>query len=297
MAKKIRARRTAAPLSTVESVPINDLIHEHLKQLWNREPYKLIEYEFCPALEESYTVRASWEWLRQVLDIIIDNAVEAMDKAKLRKLSIATHAVDNNLEVVIRDTGRGIPRDILPTLLEEPIQHPPGSKGSGMGLLMARMVIQTYGGDIRIDSTGLEGTTMIVWLPIEDQKVAIEKASGKAHFLLISSSHEHSWLRVLEDALAPLGTLEIQAEREVIRRVAQEHCDIIIVDATSTEDFSQLIAQIRKRWLDARIVVITALSTWEGARQAFRSGALDYISKSMSIQDVRSTFAHILRQL
>jgi len=35
-----------------------------------------------------------------------------------------------------------------------------------MGLLMAHTIVQTYGGDIRVEATGPAGTTMVIWLPI-----------------------------------------------------------------------------------------------------------------------------------
>ena len=35
-----------------------------------------------------------------------------------------------------------------------------------MGLLIAQTIVQTYGGEIRVEDTGPEGTTMVIWLPV-----------------------------------------------------------------------------------------------------------------------------------
>jgi signal transduction histidine kinase len=48
----------------------------------------------------------------------------------------------------------------------ERIEKPEDAEGLGLGLLMAQTIAQTYGGDIRVVSTGPTGTTMAIWLPL-----------------------------------------------------------------------------------------------------------------------------------
>lgn len=170
MVNKIRETPITAPLSTeegVESVLINDLIREWIKQLWDWKPYKSVQHRLNLALEERATVRASSEWLRRVLDILIDNAVEAMAKSAEKQLTVTTRLADGGAEIAIADTGRGIPEDVLPKLFLEPVRKPKGAKGLGVGLLMAQTIVQTYGGEIRVVATGPTGTTIVIWLPLE----------------------------------------------------------------------------------------------------------------------------------
>jgi C4-dicarboxylate-specific signal transduction histidine kinase len=51
------------------------------------------------------------------------------------------------------------PADIA-QILSEPVKKAKGTKGLGMGLLFAQTIVQTYGGDIRVISTGPGGTVM-----------------------------------------------------------------------------------------------------------------------------------------
>jgi hypothetical protein len=166
----IQNTTTTAPLTTeegVSSLSINDLIHERLAQLWRREPYNSSELQLFLASEESLIVRANPEWLKRAIDILIDNAVEAMANSLVKKLAVTTKAVVNNIEIAIEDTGGGIPQAILPHVFKEPIRKIPGDKGSGIGLLLAQTIVQVYGGDIRVGATGAWGTSMIIILPAE----------------------------------------------------------------------------------------------------------------------------------
>jgi len=59
-------------------------------------------------------------------------------------------------------------------LFHEQIKKPKGTKGLGMGLLMAQTIAQTYGGEIRVETTDPTGTSMVVSLPIEAQNTVNE---------------------------------------------------------------------------------------------------------------------------
>jgi signal transduction histidine kinase len=176
MLTKIRETPITAPLSTeegVESVPIKYLLQERIKQLWDREPYKSVQYRLSLAVEEHVTVRASPEWLKRALDLLIDNAIEAMAMSTVKKLNVAARPVGNGVEITLSDTGRGIPEDVFRRLFQEPIKKPKGAKGAGVGLLQAQTIVQTYGGEIKVGSTGPTGTTMVIWLPLETEKLTL----------------------------------------------------------------------------------------------------------------------------
>ena len=64
-------------------------------------------------------------------------------------------------------SGPGLPPHILHKIGVEFIQKPEDSKGLGMGLVMAQTIVQTYGGEVVVGSTGPNGTTMVIELPLE----------------------------------------------------------------------------------------------------------------------------------
>jgi len=112
-------------------------------------------------------VRISPEWLRRAFDILIDNAIEAASKSTLKRVTVGLRREDPWLIIAVRDTGCGIAEDLRSRLLEKPIEKSRGERGLGMGLLMARTIIQAYRGDVEVESTDPGGTTMIIRLPLE----------------------------------------------------------------------------------------------------------------------------------
>jgi signal transduction histidine kinase len=121
-------------------------------------------------LDERATVRASREWLRRGLEIVVDNAVQAMLAVGTpnKRLTVQTRLRGATIEILVQDSGPGIPDEILAKLFKEPIDKPRGSRGAGIGLLLARTIFETYEGTIDVRDTGPSGTRMVILLPVED---------------------------------------------------------------------------------------------------------------------------------
>lgn len=107
-------------------------------------------------------------------------------------------------------------------------------------------------------------------------------------FLLIGGSCDDPWRKVIEGAVASLGTLQIAREVDALNLTRQQDYDVIVIDAAKVADVFLLVSCIRTQKPDARIVVATASPTWRRAREAFRAGASDYIRKSMNKEEVLS---------
>ena len=104
----------------------------------------------------------------------------------------------------------------------------------------------------------------------------------KYHFLLVSNSPSDPWVRILQEVVTSLGSLQIASKQETIKLVSQRDYDLLVVDAAKVEDVFCLVSSIREQQPDARILVVTTSPTWRRAREAFRAGATDYIRKSMN---------------
>ncbi|MFT3892788.1 MAG: GAF domain-containing protein [Anaerolineales bacterium] len=169
--KKIRNTPITAPLLSeegVRSINIHEVLYERIKQMWEREQYCEITLDLDFKIDGPVTVRVSPDWLRRVFDTIIENAVDAMSHVATKQIAIGTRLENDRLVITVKDNGHGIPYDVMPLLFNRSIPKPKGSKGLGMGLLMAHLIIQTYGGDLYVDHTDACGTTMKIWLPIEN---------------------------------------------------------------------------------------------------------------------------------
>ncbi|MFP5262397.1 MAG: GAF domain-containing protein [Blastocatellia bacterium] len=170
LAMLIQQHPITAPLSSeegVRSILVNALLRERMGQLWEHEAYKSVELRFDFRLPGAATVRANPDWLNRALGVLVDNAIDAMKASGERVLSVSSRAAGRVAQIEIKDTGDGIPSHILGRVLQKPIEHPKGTKKLGLGLLMARLIVQVYGGELRCKETGPAGTTMVLSLPLE----------------------------------------------------------------------------------------------------------------------------------
>ena len=98
----------------------------------------------------------------RVLCNIIKNAREAMPDGGILRLS--TDLIDGEVIVTIGDTGCGIPDEILPKLFEPFVTHGK-SHGTGLGMAIAKTIVEDHGGKISVRSSRDRGTTVEVRLP------------------------------------------------------------------------------------------------------------------------------------
>jgi signal transduction histidine kinase len=65
--------------------------------------------------------------------------------------------------ITVADTGRGIPADVLPNIFR-PFFTTKGN-GTGLGLSLARRIVEEHHGRIEVESSSAKGTTFTVTLP------------------------------------------------------------------------------------------------------------------------------------
>lgn len=112
--------------------------------------------------------------LRQVLDNLIRNAVEAIcsplpdgkTKAADRAETITLCAAlkDSRLCITVSDTGCGIPPEHIGSIFQPFITHKTDS--SGLGLAVCKRIIEAHGGSISVRSSHNTGTAFTVLLPV-----------------------------------------------------------------------------------------------------------------------------------
>lgn len=112
-------------------------------------------------------IEASLSQITETFRNLIENSYKAMG-AEGGSLTIISRRVDDELEVKIQDTGPGIPDKVRNKLFNKPVPSQQPSEGSGLGLWLAKLLLQQYAGEIEIAKTGPEGTTMLVRLPVKE---------------------------------------------------------------------------------------------------------------------------------
>jgi signal transduction histidine kinase len=114
------------------------------------------------------SVNADRERVHQVLFNLVDNAVRFTPAGGAVTVSAYRH--NGSVEVKVADTGVGIPPEHLPRLFERFYRADParsrGDGGTGIGLAIARSVVEAHGGHIRAESELGRGSVFTFDLPV-----------------------------------------------------------------------------------------------------------------------------------
>jgi two-component system, NtrC family, sensor kinase len=112
-------------------------------------------------------VRGNENFLIQLFDILIINAIDSLSGSGRVAVS-AGFDPDNQLVFIeIEDTGCGIPNELKTRIFEPFFTTKPAGRGSGLGLSIAHEIVSLHGGDIEIESPPSGGTIFTVRLPLE----------------------------------------------------------------------------------------------------------------------------------
>jgi signal transduction histidine kinase len=108
--------------------------------------------------------------IQQVLLNLLTNARQAMPRGGRIIIRIAPDAAAGTVDLTVRDTGAGIPPEVLPRIFDRYFstkQGPDatGKGGTGVGLSACREIIEAHQGKIRVESTVGVGTAFTLKLP------------------------------------------------------------------------------------------------------------------------------------
>jgi two-component system NtrC family sensor kinase len=151
-----------------QEVNINKLIDD-LSRLLEKETIQHhieIRRDFRRDLPPVHTDAPS---LRQVVLNLLTNASHAIQKDG--KIRIATESDENgSVDIVVEDTGCGIPKEHLTKIFDPFFTTKPEGKGTGLGLSICHGIVDKLGGRISVSSEVGKGSTFVVTLPVNRRK-------------------------------------------------------------------------------------------------------------------------------
>ncbi len=141
---------------------INSIVSGALALFQGRLDGVTLHTDLAPTLP---AVKLDEELLRRVMVNLIDNAAEAMEDSKLRRLAVITRLREEGdaVEVEVSDTGHGIsPSDkerlFLPHFSTK-------ERGTGLGLAIASRIISEHNGSLRVEDNEPVGSRFIIRFP------------------------------------------------------------------------------------------------------------------------------------
>lgn len=111
-------------------------------------------------------------WIRKVFWNLLVNSIDAMPRGGKIFIRVRRPKVhDNNeIEIVVADTGMGIPSEIIRKIFE-PFFTTKKSKGTGLGLSIVHRIVDNHGGVIDVKSKQNKGTIFTVRLPVKNKQM------------------------------------------------------------------------------------------------------------------------------
>ncbi|MGB7556223.1 MAG: ATP-binding protein [Candidatus Korobacteraceae bacterium] len=148
----------------LSKVNLNRLAAETLKFLEHQPMFRQIELQNCIPLDLPI-ISADANQLSQILMNLLLNAAQATPAGGAITILADKVKFADVIELRVRDTGSGIPADILPHIFE-PFFTTKRGKGTGLGLSISQSYVRSHGGDIQVESIPDLGTTVRVTLPV-----------------------------------------------------------------------------------------------------------------------------------
>jgi len=105
--------------------------------------------------------------IQQVVFNLFNNALDSLDKGKKKEVHVDIHREGESVQLVIADTGSGIPPEKLQKIFDPFFTTKPVGEGTGLGLSICHSIVKSHGGEILCESELGKGTTFRVLLPIE----------------------------------------------------------------------------------------------------------------------------------
>jgi len=262
------------------------------------------------------------ERLQQVLWNLLSNAVKFTGKGG--RVQIRLERANSHVEVSVSDTGIGIPPEFLPHVFERFRQADSGMArergGLGLGLSIARQLIEMHGGTIEAASGGIgQGATFRVKMPMmivhrlgEETERVHPRTSLRAHPIAAGELRGVHVLAVDDDAdalalvaeLLGAGGARVTTARsadDVLRHLDTEVPHVLITDLGMPRvDGFQLIERIRRhrnpsvRRLPA--AALTAYARSEDRVRALRAGFQIHLAKPIDPAELVTTIAALVRR-
>jgi len=160
--------RIQEPLREVEiqDVDINAVLSDvvaRVKEQWQADLIRSA-IEVTLNLDDSIPqIQAPIGQVAEVFRNLVDNAYRAMKKGGT--LTVTSQRADGMIQVRVQDTGCGIPPAVQKRLFVKPVPSKEPGEGAGLGLWLSRLILQSIGGDVKIERSDPTGTTMLVQIP------------------------------------------------------------------------------------------------------------------------------------
>jgi signal transduction histidine kinase/ActR/RegA family two-component response regulator len=284
---------------------LHDLTREVVQPYSALASAKGVNFKVILPEEESSTVSSDPIRVRQVLANLVSNAAKFTHKGhiEVRIETIETGEGNVELRMIVSDTGIGIDSARLPSIFEHFNQADNSSKrtygGAGLGLTIAKQLVEVLGGQIGVDSERGAGSRFWVAIPVQQssrEAIPVEQAP-----IVTEIPHLGMKILVAEDNLVNQKMMQRLLQRcgcsvdlaengaEAVERAMFGQYDVILMDVhMPVMDGVESTIEIRRKereWSRRRtpIIAVTADVMEERRRKFLEVGMDGFVPKPVRL--------------
>lgn len=303
----------------IELIELTNIVKQVIDHYNILAKEKAITISFAPT--EKVYIKADLHMMHTIIRNAIGNAIKFTKRNGF--ITIKTLTENNSATVSIADTGIGIPKDILPSLLDNVHNSPRtgtnGEKGTGIGLATSKELAGYINADIQIESEEGKGTTFYCSIPYEKTaqietinqnieesvpvltKVENENDLKRQKEVILIIDDDKNLRNYITTALEKQYTVfEASDGKEGIEQAKQIVPDIIISDVTMPEmDGFALASELKNDDLTSHIplIFLSALKSVDSKLSGYKLGAIDFINKPVDVAVLTHKISNTLHEI
>ncbi|WP_235885357.1 ATP-binding protein [Paenibacillus cymbidii] len=257
--------------------------------------------------------------LSQIVGNLLDNAVKYTENGSI---VVAAEERDGMIAISVHDTGGGIAASDLPHIFEPFVSNDEaGRRGFGLGLPIAKQLVELQNGTVSADSTQGAGSTFTITLPVAgrgqgakafrtDARITPKQSeysfvtpydsNRKGNHTVLIVDDQFVNLKVLLDALQPLDyrVIAVKNGYEALEQIdGPNRIDLVILDLMMPGMSGYEVCQeIRKRYSlpELPVLMVTAAIQPQDKVAAFQAGANDYLPKPFDLEELKARIGSLL---
>jgi signal transduction histidine kinase/CheY-like chemotaxis protein len=233
--------------------------------------------------------------LREALTNLVFNAVDALPQGGTIRLAARCEGPSVVLEV--RDSGVGMSAEVQARAFE-PFFTTKGERGTGLGLAMVFGIVERHGGQIAVQSTPGQGTTVRLTLPAAGaaSSAAPDPSSPSARpRRILAVDDEPAITRMVAVMLEPDGHTVVTASsgEEALARLAAEPFDLVLSDIGMGAGMNgwDLAARVHARYPGLAFALATGWGAQIEPAEAEAAGVGAVIAKPYRLDELRRLVA------
>jgi len=230
--------------------------------------------------------------LEKALSHMVDNAIKFTIKGSI---TLGLSCTDNDFELFVKDTGSGIDLEAQSTVfqifMQEDVANTRGYEGSGLGLSIAKGLVELMGGRIRMDSEKGKGSAFYITFNagiVSDLKTVTvkkpekeEKKDGLPVILIVENDKLNSkYLITIIGKTSFSYLLALNGSEAIELCRTRPEISIVLMDIKmAVMDGLEATRQIKKFRKNLPIIGVTAYAMTGDKEKAIEAGCDDYITK------------------